>query len=73
MPLEERRQVPGLAPARAPVIVAGLIVLHEVMGRYGLESLDVSIRDVLDGAALAAAELPEPVEGAAPPGAYTCC
>jgi len=73
MPLDERRQVPGLAPARAPVIVAGLVVLHEVMRRYGLEWLDVSIRDVLDGAALAAAELPEPVEGAAPPGAYTCC
>ena len=73
MPLEERRQVAGLAPARAPVVVAGLVVLHEVMGRYGLESLDVSIRDVLDGAALAAAELPEPAEGAAPPGAYTCC
>ena len=73
MPLEERRRVPGLAPGRAPVIVAGLIVLYEVLGRYGLESFDVSIRDVLDGAALAAAELPEPVEGAAPPGAYTCC
>ena len=73
MPLEERRQVPGLAPARAPVIVAGLVVLHEVMGCYGLASLDVSVRDVLDGAALAAAELPERVEGAAPPGAYTCC
>lgn len=73
MPLEERRQVAGLAPARAPVIVAGLVVLHEVMGRYGLESLDVSIRDVLDGAALAAAELPEPEEGSVPPTAFTCC
>jgi len=33
----------------------------------------VSEHDILDGAALAAAELPAPVEGAAPPGAYTCC
>jgi hypothetical protein len=33
----------------------------------------VSERDVLHGAALAAAELPEPADGAAPPGAYTCC
>ena len=73
MPLEERRQVAGLAPARAPVIVAGLVVLHEVMARYGLDSLDVSIRDVLDGAALAAAELPEPEEGSVPPMAFTCC
>ena len=30
-------------------------------------------RDILHGAAFAAAELPEPEEGAAPPGAYTCC
>ena len=40
---------------------------------YGLESIRVSERDLLDGTALAAAELPEPEEGAAPPGAYTCC
>jgi hypothetical protein len=33
----------------------------------------VSERDLLDGAALAAAELPEREEGLAPPGAYTCC
>ncbi|MDX6451001.1 MAG: hypothetical protein QOH16_1050, partial [Gaiellaceae bacterium] len=30
-------------------------------------------RDLLNGAALEAAELPAPVEGGAPPGAYTCC
>ena len=35
--------------------------------------LDVSERDILDGAALAAAELPAPAEGEAPPCAYTCC
>ena len=35
--------------------------------------IEVSERDVLHGAAFAAAELPEPEEGAAPPGAYTCC
>ena len=32
----------------------------------------MSEHDILDGAALAAAELPEPEEGAAPPG-HTCC
>ena len=69
----ERELVPGLEPARAPVIVAGLVVLHEILDRYGLAEIEVSERDLLDGAALSAAELPEPEEGLAPPGAYTCC
>jgi exopolyphosphatase/guanosine-5'-triphosphate,3'-diphosphate pyrophosphatase len=73
LPLEERRRVPGLEPERAPVIVAGGAILVAILERYGLESIRVSERDLLDGAALAAAELPEPEEGAAPPGAYTCC
>ena len=55
------------------MIVAGIVVLREVMTAYGLSEIEVSERDVLHGAAFAAAELPEPEEGAAPPGAYTCC
>jgi len=55
------------------VIVAGAAVLLEVLDRYNLDGIRVSERDILHGAALAAAELPEPEEGAAPPGAYTCC
>jgi exopolyphosphatase/guanosine-5'-triphosphate,3'-diphosphate pyrophosphatase len=70
---EERRHVPGLEPDRGPVIVAGALILGEVLARYGLEEVEASERDLLDGAALAAAELPETEEGAAPPGAYTCC
>ena len=73
MPLEERTRVPGIEPGRAPVIVAGLVVLREIMEAYSLSEIEVSERDILHGAALAAAELPEPEEGAAPPGAYTCC
>jgi exopolyphosphatase / guanosine-5'-triphosphate,3'-diphosphate pyrophosphatase len=73
MSLDERLAVPGLEPGRAPVIVAGIVVLREVMTNYGLAEIEVSERDILHGAALAAAELPEPEEGAAPPGAYTCC
>ena len=71
--LEERREVPALEPERAPVIVAGAAILVAILDAYRLESIRVSERDLLDGAALAAAELPEPEEGAAPPGAYTCC
>jgi exopolyphosphatase/guanosine-5'-triphosphate,3'-diphosphate pyrophosphatase len=73
LPLEERRRVPALDSERAPVIVAGSAILLAILDAYGLESIRVSERDLLDGAALAAAELPEPEEGAAPPGAYTCC
>ena len=63
----------GLDPVRAPVIVAGLVMLHTILERYGLESIEVSERDLLEGAALAAAELPEPAEGPVPPTAFTCC
>jgi exopolyphosphatase/guanosine-5'-triphosphate,3'-diphosphate pyrophosphatase len=73
LPLEERRRVPALEPERAAVIVAGAAILLAILDRYALESIRVSERDLLDGAVLAAAELPEPEEGAAPPGAYTCC
>jgi exopolyphosphatase/guanosine-5'-triphosphate,3'-diphosphate pyrophosphatase len=71
--LEQRRQVPGLDPARAPVIVAGALIVRTVLRRYGLDRIAYSERDLLDGAALEAAALPEPTEGDAPPGAYTCC
>ena len=73
LPLEERRTVPALDPERAPVIVAGAAILDAILDAYGLAGIRASERDILDGAALAAAELPEPEEGAAPPGAYTCC
>ena len=54
MTLEERRTVPGLEPARAPVIVAGLVVLGSVLDRFGLAEAIVSERDILHGAALLA-------------------
>ena len=73
VPLEERRQLRPLDPDRAPVIVGGAIIAGEVLRFFELDQLETSERDILDGAALAAAELPEQDEGAAPPGAYTCC
>ena len=47
LPLEARRQVRGLAPARAPVIVAGLVVLEAILARYALDGITVSERDLL--------------------------
>jgi exopolyphosphatase / guanosine-5'-triphosphate,3'-diphosphate pyrophosphatase len=55
MSLAERENVRGLEPARAAVIVGGLVVLREVMERYGLEEIEASERDILHGTALAAA------------------
>ena len=73
VPIAERRRLRPLDPERAPVIVAGAVIAREVLSFFGLDALEISERDILDGAALAAAELPEQEEGAAPPGAYTCC
>jgi exopolyphosphatase/guanosine-5'-triphosphate,3'-diphosphate pyrophosphatase len=73
LPLAERRTVRPLDPARAPVIVGGAVIAREVLAFLGLDALEISERDILDGAALAAAELPDGEEGAAPPGAHTCC
>ena len=69
--VEERARI--VEPGRAPVILAGAAILSEILDAYGLDAIVASERDILHGAALAAAELPEPEEGAAPPGAYTCC
>jgi exopolyphosphatase/guanosine-5'-triphosphate,3'-diphosphate pyrophosphatase len=73
VPIAERRRLRPLDPERAPVIVGGAVIARETLAFFGLAALEISERDILDGAALAAAELPEEEEGAAPPGAYTCC
>jgi exopolyphosphatase/guanosine-5'-triphosphate,3'-diphosphate pyrophosphatase len=68
----ERREL-LLEPDRADVIVAGLTILVEVLGRYGIGRLTASERDLLTGAALLAAELTPRPDADAPPGAFTCC
>ena len=73
MPVDEIRRLRGMHPDRAPVILAGAVVLAETLRHFGLERLETSEQDIMHGAALAAAELPERAEGDAPPGAYTCC
>jgi len=52
LPLAERREVPGLDPARAPTIVAGVVVLTRALAAFGLQAVEVSDRDILWGAAL---------------------
>ena len=48
--------MPGLEPERALVIVGGAVIVAEVMRAYGLGALFFSVRDLLDGAALLAAD-----------------
>ena len=52
LPLAERREVPGLDPARAPTIVAGVVVLTQALAAFGLDEVEASDRDILWGAAL---------------------
>ena len=56
LPLAERREVRGLMPERAPTIVAGAAIAAEVLKAAGADGMIVSERDILHGAALAAAE-----------------
>lgn len=52
LPLEERRQVVGLEPDRAPVIVAGLAILQTVLDASGMDAFTVSETDILHGIVL---------------------
>jgi exopolyphosphatase/guanosine-5'-triphosphate,3'-diphosphate pyrophosphatase len=52
MALGERRRVAGLHPDRAPTIVAGAVILGEVLKLFGLDQIEVSEHDILRGAAL---------------------
>jgi exopolyphosphatase / guanosine-5'-triphosphate,3'-diphosphate pyrophosphatase len=55
LPLAERLRVPGLHPGRAPTIVAGTVILVQVMRAFGLQEIEVSELDILHGSALSAA------------------
>jgi exopolyphosphatase/guanosine-5'-triphosphate,3'-diphosphate pyrophosphatase len=57
-PLAERLRLPGLHPGRAPTIVAGTVILVQVMRAFGLDEVEVSERDILHGSALSAAVAP---------------
>jgi exopolyphosphatase/guanosine-5'-triphosphate,3'-diphosphate pyrophosphatase len=52
MPLDQRRDVRGLHPDRAPTIVAGTAILLEVLRAFDLERAEVSEHDLLHGVAL---------------------
>jgi exopolyphosphatase/guanosine-5'-triphosphate,3'-diphosphate pyrophosphatase len=51
-PLAERERIRGLDPTRAPVIVAGIVILLEVLDFFGLDRAEASEHDLLWGVAL---------------------
>ncbi len=54
----EREQVTGLDPKRAPVIVAGLLILTAVLRSFGFGAFTASESDILQGMLSCAAEEP---------------
>jgi exopolyphosphatase / guanosine-5'-triphosphate,3'-diphosphate pyrophosphatase len=70
---DAERRARLIEPDRSDVLAAGVVVVRETLRHLDLNETTSSDRDLLNGIALAAARLGEPVEGDAPPGAYTCC
>jgi exopolyphosphatase/guanosine-5'-triphosphate,3'-diphosphate pyrophosphatase len=49
LPLEERRNVPGLNPSRADIVIGGAAILDTLMNELGVAELRVSDRGLRDG------------------------
>ena len=49
VPLAERERITGLDPGRAPVIVAGMLILQAVMDLSGQDEYTASESDILQG------------------------
>ena len=68
LPLKSRRQVPGLSPARADIIVAGLTVILRLAKRLGCREIWVNDKGVRDGLLLSMIDRlsPAPTEARLP-------
>lgn len=49
LPLEERRNIPGINPERADIIVGGAAILDTLMLEFGLPEIQISDRGLRDG------------------------
>lgn len=56
MTLAERQKIVGLDPGRAPVILAGLLIMRQLLETAGLDSFTASERDILHGIILGMAQ-----------------
>lgn len=66
LPVRARALIPGLEPARAPVIVAGAVIVAAALAATGANHLRVSERDLLDGVTRYAELLVGPLGGPVP-------
>ena len=57
MALSERQCIVGLDPGRAPVILAGLLIMRELLHVAGIDSFTASERDILHGIILGMAKV----------------
>jgi exopolyphosphatase / guanosine-5'-triphosphate,3'-diphosphate pyrophosphatase len=70
---EDERRALLMEPDRSEVAVMGVLVVRELLRHLGVDRIEAGEHDLLTGAVLEAAELEPAREGAAPPGAFTCC
>jgi exopolyphosphatase / guanosine-5'-triphosphate,3'-diphosphate pyrophosphatase len=49
LPLRERRNVPGMNPKRADIIIAGAAILETILSETGIHELRISTRELRDG------------------------
>ena len=49
LPLQVRRSVQGLNPERADIIIAGAVILHEILKAGGCDGVTISQRSLRDG------------------------
>ena len=49
LPLNKRREVPGINPERADIIIGGAVILETLMEEWGIEEIVPSERGLLDG------------------------
>ena len=65
--VKQRREVPGLSPDRADIIVPGLAVIDRIMRRFKVNLMQVHTYGVRDGLLLSMIERMQGAEQAAPP------
>lgn len=61
IPLSDRKLIVGLHPDRARAIVAGVVILIEIMRAFNLEEIECSEHDILYGGAIKAAASLSPI------------
>jgi exopolyphosphatase/guanosine-5'-triphosphate,3'-diphosphate pyrophosphatase len=49
MTVEDRRKIPGLSPQRADIIMAGVLILQQIMQKLGISAIKSSESDLMEG------------------------